>query len=467
MALSKEQINTLHLHARAGFGLPVTQLEDWSKMPVTAQVDRLFSESESFTPLTVIKDFGRPEKVKEMNDAERKKLRVQKKEELQQVNTAWMKKIFSDKAQLRERMTYFWHGHFACRTDMPWFAQALNNVLRKHALGSFKEMLKEVAKSPAMLQFLNNQQNRKQHPNENFARELLELFTIGRGNYSETDIREAARAFTGWSFDRETGEFRIREKAHDDDPKTFMGVTRNLGGEDIIEIVLAKPDTALFITRKICRFLVAENPEEKTIESLADSFLKSGYDIGALLKQILKSDWFYAETNRGCLIKSPVELLAGIVRNTGLTMHKEESLIYIQRMLGQVLFYPPNVAGWPGGKSWIDNSSLMLRLRLASLLMSNGVIEAEEKDDMPEEFRSNEEGGTATAGLQRRFETQFNWDSFIAGLPASWKRDELASFFLRAQPPSNILSLVSEVKDNASRKNALVQILSLPEYQLT
>ncbi|TND08952.1 MAG: hypothetical protein FD123_1806 [Bacteroidetes bacterium] len=471
MALSKEQLDTLHLHARAGFGLAADKLAAWSSRGRDAQADRLFEESVEYAPLHVIQDIGRPENMKEMSDTERKKWREEKKEQLQQINTAWFNKLVTDKAQLRERMTFFWHGHFACRTDIPWFAQELNNVLRKHGLGKFKDLVLEVAKSPAMLQFLNNQQNRKQHPNENFAREVLELFTIGRGNYTETDIREAARAFTGWSFNRETGVFGIREKAHDDDPKTFMDKTGNWGGEDIINIALERKETAYFITRKICRFFMHDSPDEKYVADFAESFYQSGYDIGALVKRILKSDLFYAPENRGNKIKSPVELLAGIIRTTGVQMKKPGTIILIQRLLGQILFYPPNVAGWPGGKTWIDNSTLMMRLRLSSLLLSNGVIEVEEKDDMPEDFRmetnTTEPNPPAKQKIQKRYETLFSWDTFLKTIPADWRKSEMTGFFLRANPAPAVLSLVSDSNEGAGKKAAIVQLLSLPEFQLT
>ena len=231
-----------------------------------------------------------------------------------------------------------------------------------------------------MLQFLNNQQNRKQHPNENFAREVMELFTIGRGNYTEQDVKEAARAFTGWGANVK-GEFVFRRFQHDTGIKTIFGKTGNFDGDDVIDILLEQKATAYFISYKVYRFFVNEEADIEKIDWLAGRFYQSGYKIASLMEDIFTSEWFYEDKNIGAKIKSPIELLAGIRRILPMSIEEEEAQLIIQRILGQMLFYPPNVAGWPGGKSWIDSSSLMMRMRLPQLFTEQDELNVDPKSD--------------------------------------------------------------------------------------
>src|SRR5262249_34193319 len=194
-----------------------------------------------------------------------------------------------------------------------FYQQGLLDVIRRNALGNFGDLLKEVSKSAAMLFFLNNQQNRKDHPNENFAREVMELFTMGRGNYTEQDIKEAARAFTGWGANA-GGEFVFRKFQHDTGEKTVLGKSGNFDGDNIIDILIENKQTARFITRKIYRYFVNDEVNEAIVDKLANKFYQSNYDISELMKEIFSSDWFYDPKNIGSRIKSPVELIVGIRR---------------------------------------------------------------------------------------------------------------------------------------------------------
>ena len=259
-------------------------------------------------------------------------------------------------AQLREKMSLFWHGHFACRVINSYFQQELLHIIRENATGNFGSMLKAISKSPAMLQFLNNQQNRKSHPNENFAREVMELFTMGRGNYTENDVKEAARAFTGWGFNLQ-GEFVFRKQQHDDGKKTFLGKSGNFNGDDILDILLEQKQTARFITKKIYRYFVNEKVDEEKIKILSEQFYESGYDIEKLLTNIFTAGWFYEDHNIGNKIKLPVELIFGIRRLLPLDMENEDAQLLFQKVFQEVLFLPPNVAGLAGGKNWIDSSN--------------------------------------------------------------------------------------------------------------
>ncbi|HQY11598.1 MAG TPA: DUF1800 domain-containing protein, partial [Ferruginibacter sp.] len=242
---------------------------------------------------------------KELTKEQRKEMQDMSREALKELNLRWLDLMINSQAQLREKMSLFWHGHFACRVNNSFFQQEMLQLVRENALGNFKDLLRAVSKSPAMLQFLNNQQNRKQKPNENFAREVMELFTMGRGNYTEHDIKEAARAFTGWGFNPQ-GEFMFRKNQHDEGSKTVLGKTGNFDGDAIIDLLLEQKQTAVYISRKIYRYFVNDTADETRVGWMANRFYQNGYDIKKLLEDIYTSDWFYAEKNIGTKIKSPV-----------------------------------------------------------------------------------------------------------------------------------------------------------------
>ncbi len=347
-----------HLLWRAGFGPAADQFE-MIHMQAPEKIFRLMLEAAQKDP--VLFDVADPA-LKAMvmgNDAdpltmrrnlsseEKKNFRKQSVLDIRKLNIRWLQEMTETDAQLREKMSLFWHGHFATKTVNIIYDQELLNIIRQHALGNFRDLLFKVSKSASMIRFLNNDQNKKNHPNENFARELMELFTMGRGNYSEQDVKESARAFSGWGTTLQ-GDFTIRNRQHDEGPKTFLGKAGNLSGDDILDILLNKKQTAVFITRKIYRFFVNDAVDEKRIHALADRFFQSGYHIQKLLTDIFTSDWFYDEKNIGVHIKSPVEWIVGIRRQLPQEIEHPEAQILIQRLLGQVLFNPPNVAGWPG-----------------------------------------------------------------------------------------------------------------------
>jgi len=337
----------------------------------------------------------------------------------------------------------------------------LNNIQRTNSLGNFGTMVMEVSKSPAMLQFLNNQQNQKGHPNENFARELMELFTIGRGNYTEQDVKESARAFTGWSFDKD-GNFKMRPYAHDNGEKTFMGKTGNFQGEDIINTLLARKETAHFISNKLYKYFVNEMPDPAHVSAMADVFYNANYEIKPLLEYVFTSDWFYDDKNTGNLIKSPVELLVGLNRQFYITYQKPEILLLFERALGQVLFNPPNVAGWPGGRSWIDSSSLMYRMKIPSTLLNAGVIDFTGKADPEEEAyiaaMHNQQQAVAT-----KVQAQPDWDKFLNSIPKDTSKMAIAQFILTPKLNNTLINTVTQA---TNIKDMVIELVSTPEYQL-
>lgn len=424
-----------------------------------------------------IQGISQMQKAAEMTKDQKRMLRRQYRDDLKNLNLMWMDEMINSKAQLREKMSLFWHGHFAARVVNSYFQQELLDVIRNNALGSFATLLKEVSKSPSMLQFLNNQQNKKGHPNENFAREVMELFTMGRGNYSETDVKEAARAFTGWGFDKQ-GHFIFRQNLHDDGTKTFLGKTGNFDGDAILDILLEQPATAQFITRKIYRYFINDNVDENRVKSLSSGFHNSGYDIKKLLEDIYTSDWFYEPQNIGSRIKSPVELLVGIRRFLPITLDKDESQLLFQKVLGQILFYPPNVAGWPGGKSWIDSSTLMVRMQIPQVWAAKENITVSPKVDDDVNMGMKKEtpqtvGKPGGNNLNKNGASgNIEWPLVIKAYDKI-SREQLAENIANSlwQTPSRINSaILTRYIDDSSReafiKSAVINLMSTPEYQL-
>lgn len=466
-----KQTQLQHLYWRAGFGETAAVVEENAKKPLRKVVRQLLKNSEDFQPLKVLDEnlIARRE-IKDMRGEltrdEIKDLLKEQISKIRDINVAWIDNMATTKAVLREKMTLFWHGHFACRVRNPQAVQNQNNILRQHALGKFGDLLMAVSKDPGMLQFLNNQQNNKRSPNENFAREVLELFTLGRGNYSEADIKNAARAFTGWGFNLR-GEFVFRENQHDFDSKTFFGKTGNFNGEDIINIILEKEQTARFIVSKIYKHFVNEVPDNQIIDNLTKRFHHSHYDIADLMEEIFTSDWFYDPKNIGSHLKSPIELLAGMKRGFGMNFDEKQSLLYVQRVLGQVLFYPPNVAGWAGGKTWIDSSSLLFRMKMPEVVFNSGVVNFNPKDD----------GDVNSELLNRRvgkmLRATVDWSSLektYSGLKDSELCEQLAGYLLQVPITDEQKKLVLRRASNAPNgnllKNLSISLMSLPEYQL-
>ena len=344
-------------------------------------------------------------------------------------------------------------------------------IIRSNALGNFADMLKAVSKSPAMLQFLNNQQNKKSHPNENFAREVMELFTMGRGNYTENDVKEAARAFTGWAFNPQ-GQFIFRRNQHDDGNKIFLGRTGNFDGDDILNILLENKQTANYISRKIYRYFVNENINEQNQQWLSNRFYSNKYDIAKMLEDIYTSDWFYDEKNIGTRIKSPVELLAGIRRLLPMQLENNQSQLLFERALGQILFYPPNVAGWPGGKNWIDSSSLMLRLRIPQILSANDAMNVVPKGDDDVQMGMMEMAVNKMKDAVKGGTAVIDWPA-VNKVFEKVEREKLLENIIAAvlQTKGKVSNAVLDKYVNTENrenyiKSAVVNLMATPEYQL-
>lgn len=453
-------IKNKHLLWRAGFGVGINQIDDLKNKNIKTIINELFKE-DSFSEITY--DTPDPDLaadyINSTAPAEMKKeMQRINREQNNELNLNFLNTIVNSKEQMREKMAFFWHGHFASRVINPKFNRQLLNMIRKNALGNFKDLLFKVSQSPAMLNFLNNQQNKKDHPNENFAREVMELFTMGRGNYTEHDVREGARAFTGWSYDKE-GNFKERKNLHDEGSKTFLGRTGNFDGNDILNIILEQKATAQFITTKIYKFFVNEKPDQDIVNKLSTNFYNSGYDIKKLMTEIFSSTWFYDKKNIGNRIKSPIELMAGMMRILPMHIQNPENLIVYQKLLGQMLLYPPNVAGWPNGKSWIDSSTLMLRLQIPQIWSGLRPLEYSPRQD-----------DDIDMGMKSR-ETALNKSFKNPNITIDWDRiekifaDKNCEDYLLQNTQSLDMNSVKNFSDKSIKMN-VINLMSTPEYQL-
>ncbi|MBD1364676.1 DUF1800 domain-containing protein [Mucilaginibacter sp. ZT4R22] len=450
-----------HLYARASFGIRFEELKQAENLSVKEAVAGLFKASEDISPANIIAGNISYKNFLLANEGTKKMFLQEQRQQEKALNIDWVNKMSTSDAQLREKMTLFWHNHFACRTPNAWYAQQLNNIQRSNAIGNFKTLLMGVSKAPAMLQFLNNQQNQKNHPNENFARELMELFTIGRGNYTEQDVKESARAFTGWGFNKE-GSFVARPALHDTGQKTFLGNTGNFGGEDIINILLTKKETARFICTKLYKYFVNEVPDALHINAMADVFYSNNYEIKPLLEFVFTADWFYADKNTGNLIKAPVEFIVGLNRQFYITYQNPDVVLQFERALGQVLFYPPNVAGWPGGKNWIDSSSLMYRIKIPSTVLNGGVIEFSGKVD-PEDEAFIATTRNQKQAVTTKVQAEVDWDRFFKSIPKSASKTTIAQTILAPALTSSVTEIINKTNDT---KALVIELVSTPEYQL-
>ncbi|WP_430409712.1 DUF1800 domain-containing protein [Kordia sp.] len=450
----------VHLYHRVGFGISYTEAVALQSKSRAAIVNEIFSDSDTFTPLSV--DVSElTSQLKGLNLKDRKKIRSLIKDSVKKVhklNIAWIERLGTTEKLLREKMTLFWANHFVCHDKNILHIQNYNNTLRTHALGNFKDFVIAISKEASMIKYLNTKQNRKRKPNENFARELMELFTLGRDQYSEKDIKEAARAFTGWNHDIK-GDFRFRRFQHDDGEKTFFDNTGNFDGQDIIEIILEQKQCAQFICEKIYKYFVNDQLDDSRVSEMTTIFYKD-YDIEKLMHFVFLSDWFYDEKNIGTKIKSPMEFLIGVHKVVPMQFEKERELIYLQKLLGQHLLFPPNVAGWKGGRNWINPNSMMLRLNLPAILLVNGVISLDEKGEFEDDFqRFNNK-----RNRQRKLKVKADWETF-----ESQQKDvtlQQLQKVLLASPINKGTQQYLHKLEEQGLKESCIQLMSLPEYQL-
>ena len=386
-----------HLLERAGFGATPEEIERLAAMTPQAAVDwivnyqRQADTAPAFDPspiwdpgmdpfpksradaVRIARETGRSMGVSVLPEGESRRLQPVVNKffyglrsnavETQRLSTWWGERMLTTSRPLEEKLTLFWHGHFATgntkvRDTRMVFRQ--NSMLRSKANGNFTDLLIGILKDPAMLVYLDNGENVKGHPNENFGRELLELFTLGVGNYTEQDIREGSRAFTGWTND--VLEFEFDAEQHDFEEKTFLGQTGPFDGDDIIEIILEQPAAAEYVGGKLYKYFVRDEVDVDVRSTLAATFRDANYELKPLLTRIFLSRDFYSPASYATKIKSPVHLIVSTYRKLGLTeLPTIPDFNRLTAGLGQTLFNPPNVAGWAGGRTWVTPATLLER----------------------------------------------------------------------------------------------------------
>ncbi len=357
-----------YLLTRTGYSPDARELAPFVGCTRAQAVDRLLAQARR-TAVTPPPDWADDPPlygggVKPMTDAQRRERNQRRNRMVASLAGWWAQEMASTPSPLTERMTMFWHNHFVSSDDKvrePVLLYRQNVLLRANALGNFAALLHDVSKDPAMLIYLDGAGSRKGRPNENFAREVMELFTLGEGHYTEQDVREAARAYTGWSIDRSTMTYVWRANFHDAGMKTVLNRTGEFDGDQMLDILLARPQTAIFITGKLWREFVSPTPDPAQVARIAGIFRASGYDIRAVLRALLLTPAFWDARTRGTLVKSPSEFVTDTVRAFDVGYDDPQMLARQMRVLGQDLFRPPNVKGWPGGDAWIDSSTLLAR----------------------------------------------------------------------------------------------------------
>jgi uncharacterized protein (DUF1800 family) len=435
-----------HLYRRAAFGGTWNELEEGVNLGPEACVDRLLSGQGRWTVSE--DDFAAIARTAVAAGSDRN------------LQGWWIFRMLAGGHPLAERLTLFWHDHFATSQDKVanlGLMQQQNELFRRFALGHFWEresggLLLAASRDPAMLVWLDSNSNRRAAPNENYAREIMELFTLGIGNYTEQDIREAARAFTGWFVHK--SEFRFVGSEHDTGIKTVLNRDGNWDGGDVVRIIAEQPVTATFLVAKLYRYLVGENdaPDPDVLAHLAAGFRERGYDVGWLVETILRSSLFFSPAAYRQKISSPVDFAVGTARRLEGSRVSPVALADVCSKLGQTLFHPPNVAGWEEGKAWINSSTLLGRSNFAQEIVA------------------------ASGG-------RFAGRTDLAALAARYGRtsdDEIVDFFLELLVDGNVpaetrtqltrsISSAVNTGENARRDRVrrLVQlILSLPEYNL-
>ena len=359
-------VEARHLVSRTGIGTEWNEVNRVSKLTVNQAIHQLLKQNNQRTP--VVPKFSSWRKMSALQNNKSRKMMVRRiaKLEGKSLQTWWVKHLLTTKTPFLERMTLFWHNHFPSsilKTNQASFLHRQNVLFRRHALGNYASLLRSIAKDPAMLLYLDGHSNTKDSPNENFAREILELFTLGRKHYKHKDIIAAAQAFTGWTVNAQ-GHFIDNKAQHDNSIKTFMGHTGNFSGDHIINILLKQPRTAEVVVEKMWKeFINDSRPNPHTVKKWANVFRKSNYSISSLLKTVLTSREFWDRRNRGALTKSPIQLAIGTLRTLPYKLPRH-GIEHRLNILGQGVFQHPSVKGWSGGSDWISTQSLLLRAGL-------------------------------------------------------------------------------------------------------
>src|SRR5579883_2586889 len=379
-----------HLLRRAGFGGTPGEIASLAAMPVHQAVDQLLKlpATDAIAPpgslyslsaaIAQLFPNGRP---KDVDDMERRRIfeqiRMGERTAIVSLQNWWLNRMLSTPAPLQEKMTLFFHGHFTSAAIQkgadPQMIFAQNQLFREYALGNLRDLTWQVSIDPAMLIYLDNATNVAKHPNENYARELMELFTLGVDHYTENDVRESARAWSGWIVNRRTGAAQFVPGRHDDGTKTFLGQTGNWTGQDIVSIIYRQPACAMFWANTLLNFFVYNDPEPALVSSLANAIRAHDFELRPIMSMLLRSNVFFSQRAYRALVKSPVEFTIGTYKALELTEVGLQGQRALTQM-GQILFYPPNVAGWPGGANWVTSQTMIARQNFVAQLTNSAAM---------------------------------------------------------------------------------------------
>ncbi|HTL30056.1 MAG TPA: DUF1800 domain-containing protein [Tepidisphaeraceae bacterium] len=464
-----------HLLNRAGFGGRPEEIVKVVEMGPQRAVDWLLdfpdapAEEQSKTDVPDLSSIdGYPKNFREMRSLYVGKTQEERKaivQQLQQANREangetvnwWMRRMVHGPYPLQEKLTLFWHGHFTTSAKderSAWLMWQQNELLRQRAAGNFHQFVRAISRDPAMLDYLNNTQNHKQHPNENYARELMELFTLGIGNYSEDDIKNSARAFTGWTHDGD--DFVFRKFDHDEGTKYFFNRSGNFDGDDIVELIMQHPACAPYVASKMFKFFVYEDLEDGLAEALGNLLRENKYEMRPLIQTMLTSKAFYSPRAIGSQIKSPVQLVIGTMRMLDLKVPNTRMLMGAMSQMGQVPFAPPNVKGWAGGRMWINTSTLFVRYNTASAMVAGGSLapmygrkggQRPQQNNLSDPKLAITESGSSEKIVEA-------WLSRLIQRPVEDEKKKV------------LIEALGENPREDSVKKMLQLIVSMPEYQL-
>jgi hypothetical protein len=483
------EVTAAHLLNRAGFGGDPQQIADLHKMGMDRAVS-YFVDYDKIPYSPPIPDWAHPDPNYVDKQRARGELMAAADIETKQAMTTnfflnrrienaeltywWLRRMALGPRPFQEKMTLFWHGHFPSDIDKVnrnYLLYVQNEIFRQNALGNFQHLLTEVAHSPAMLIYLDGVQSHKNKPNENFAREVMELFALGEGCYTENDIKEAAKAYTGWGLSKDQQRFQYNPKDHNDGPKTVFGKTANYSGDELLGIIANRPECARFISKKIWRFFVQDEPPAPIVEALGNEFHSHGLDIKHLMNVIFRSEEFYAPDVIRAQIKSPVQWLIAGTHQLDTALPTKPMCLAILSLLGQELFEPPNVKGWVGGITWITTSSLLNRYNFAATLVEGGRVPVPTLEGQMKFVLNgvDDAGGLLeapppnVAALFTPVELS-NADRFLEALQARFLNGTLRP--ARLDPLHDFLKTRSPIQEADIRKSVRL-IMSTPEYQLT
>ncbi len=476
-----DALKAAHLLNRAGFGGTPEEIRKVMEMGPEAAVDWMMdfpdagADEQSQTDLpdfTSIEGYPKDfRSLRELLAGKTQEERMALQQQLMAANRQaifetvrwWMNRMCYGQHPLQEKLVLFWHGHFTTSAKDEKIASLVwnqNELHRRMGAGNFREYVKQISRDPAMLDYLNNTQNKKAHPNENYARELMELFTLGIGNYTEDDIKQSARAFTGWT--HEGDDFVFRRYDHDDGVKQFMGRSGTFNGDDIIEIILQHPACAPYIASKMWKFFAYEELEEGLGESLGAMLKENGWELRPIIRTMLTSRGFYQPRAIGSQIKSPVQLVVGTIRQLGLQTPNAQQLAFAMNQMGQVPLQPPNVKGWPGGRMWINTSTVFVRYNTCVYLAGG---------TMPGTFGirgiigKGQAGGSGKPGP----EVSGNFRPGAGGSAQSIIEEWLTRLIQRPveeRQKQILLEAMEGRTDERAVRNMIQLIMSMPEYQL-